>query len=331
MTENMDNAANESQESLAFQEQEITQAGEIPQQEIPQELSQERKTSPERDVVALREAVFRRTPSRRHCLQQILRLLEPGERQDILDFVSDDALSSALHAAAPDSVQWSSAAEDENRRDLLHAAGQSRVLEINSPNWDHPAASFDAAVVSNLLEFVVRPEDWMSQVHKVLRPKARLVLHVRRRKHSFTGMLRRWAGLNDPSRLPVRQGFSPAELFDVIKDGFDVQETVVFGRFFSEFAELLADLFAGMVPSSCETAARQSGRLKKANVVFAIFTPIFALASVLDAIFFFLPAHHMLVRAKRRRLWAPRITPRLRDGRSIAEAALGSRIGLDIG
>ena len=326
MTENMDNDSNESQESPVFQERENPHP-----EEIPQELPQERETPLEQDVVALREAVFRRTPSRRHCLRQMLRLLEPGERQEILDFVSDDALSTALHSAAPESIQWSSAAEDEARSELLHAAGQSRVLEINSPNWDHPAASFDAAVVSNLLEFVVRPEDWMSQVHKALRPKARLVLHVRRRKHSFTGMLRRWAGLNDPSRLPVRQGFSPAELFDVIKDGFDVQETVVYGRFFSEFAELLADLFAGMVPSSCETAARQPARLKKANLVFAIFSPIFALASVLDAIFFFLPAHHMLVRAKRRLLWAPRITPRLRDGRSIAEAALGSKIGLDIG
>ena len=35
----------------------------------------------------------------------------------------------------------------------------------------------------------------------------------------------------------------------------------------------------------------------------------------------------MVLRAKRRMMWVPRVTPRLRDGRSIAEAALRSKIG----
>ena len=51
----------------------------------------------------------------------------------------------------------------------------------------------------------------------------------------------------------------------------------------------------------------------------------------LNAVFFFLPDHHMVLRAKRRMMWVPRVTPRLRDGRSIAEAALGSKIGTAAG
>jgi hypothetical protein len=125
----------------------------------------------------------------------------------------------------------------------------------------------------------------------------------------------------------IRPGFTPTELFDVLKDGFDVQETTGVGRFFTEFASLLAELFAGLIPSSCEPAALNERRLKRAAAVYAAFTPLFWLAGVLDVLCFFLPEHHMVLRAKRRMMWVPRVTPRLRDGRSIAEAALGAKIG----
>mgnify|MGYP003611015652 FL=1 len=117
----------------------------------------------------------------------------------------------------------------------------------------------------------------------------------------------------------------------MLKDGFGVQETSGYGRFFTEFANLLAELFAGLIPASCEPAALDVRRLKRAAAVFAAFTPVFWLAGVLDGIFFFLPDHHMVLRAKRRMMWVPRVTPRLRDGRSIAEAALGSKIGTAAG
>jgi hypothetical protein len=40
----------------------------------------------------------------------------------------------------------------------------------------------------------------------------------------------------------------------------------------------------------------------------------------------FLPAHKLLVKS-RRRLWRPRTQPKLIDGRSIAEAAINTKIG----
>ena len=143
----------------------------------------------------------------------------------------------------------------------------------------------------------------------------------------MVGFLRRVSGLTDPTRPMIHGGFTPAELFDVLKDGFDVQETSGYGRFFSEFANLLAELFAGMIPASCESASLNDRRLRRAAGVYAAFAPIFWLAGILDDMFFFLPYHHMVLRAKRRMMWVPRVTPRLRDGRSIAEAALRSKIG----
>lgn len=45
------------------------------------------------------------------------------------------------------------------------------------------------------------------------------------------------------------------------------------------------------------------------------------------AVCFFLPRHHMILRGKRCMMWLPRVTPRLHDGRSIAESALRPKIG----
>ena len=137
--------------------------------------------------------------------------------------------------------------------------------------------------------------------------------------------------MTDEARGRARPGYTESVLFDLLKDGFDVQETSGYGRFFTEFANLLAELFAGMSPAACEPAALDVRRLKRAAAVFTAFTPVFWLAGVLDGVFFFLPHHHMVLRAKRRMMWVPRVTPRLRDGRSIAEAALGSKIGTAAG
>lgn len=282
------------------------------------------------EILRLRAQVFDATPLRRRLSRILGDLLGRTAGQQVLVMTADEAMTTALISSgeAAEATEWSAVAEDSTRAELLKGLGLSHVATAEPlPNLPFAEASFDAAVLSHVLEYTVRPEEFMARLHAVLRPKTRLILHVRRRRHSLAGLFRRWAGMVDPARPPVRAGFTPAELFDVIKDGFDVQETVAYGRFFSELTELLAELFAGMVPDSCEEASLQMHRLNRARWVYRFFTPLFWMAAVGDAMCFFLPCHHMVIRAKRRMLWVPRVTPRLRDGRSIAEAALGSKIG----
>lgn len=281
-------------------------------------------------ILRLRTGIFLLSPLRKRLARHMARMLGPAAGQDVLSFTADELVAAvvAQNAAAAGEAAWTAVAESPSRAALLAGLGFRDVREAaRLPALDLPDASQDAAVLGGVLEYAVRPEDIMAQIHRVLRPKTRVVLHVRRRRRSLVNLFRRWAGLADPARPPVCGGFTPAELFDVIKDGFDVQETETFGRFFTEFTEVLAELFAGLVPETCEEAALRPGSLKRALWAYRLFTPLFWLAAALDTVFFFLPNHHLVIRAKRRMLWVPRVTPRLRDGRSIAEAALGSKIG----
>lgn len=299
---------------------------------FPAEMSAEATSAVTADVVQLRMKIFLRSPLRRKLLARTMRLLDKINGQEVLETTADDALGVAMqNAGGGGGASWSSLAASETHAELLAEAGVGRIHLANLPQLPFEDAAFDAIVASDLLEYVEKPAELMAELHRVMRSRTRLILHVRRKRRTLVELLRKVSGLTDPTRPMVRPGFTPAELFDVLKDGFDVQETSGYGRFFTEFANLLAELFAGLIPASCEPAALDVRRLKRAAAVFAAFTPVFWLAGVLDGIFFFLPDHHMVLRAKRRMMWVPRVTPRLRDGRSIAEAALGSKIGTAAG
>ena len=296
------------------------------------EMSDELPSEITAETVQLRMKIFLRSPLRRRLLARMMRLLDKVGGQQVLELTGDDALSAALRSAGGGGGGiWSTVAASETEAELLAEAGVDRIHLAALPELPFAEAAFDAVLVSETLEYVEKPTEFMAELHRVMRSKTRLILHVRRKRRSLVEVFRRVSGLTDPTRPMVRPGFTPTELFEVLKDGFDVQETAGLGRFFTEFASLLAELFAGVIPSSCEPAALNSRRLKRAAAVYAAFTPIFWTAAVLDAIFFFLPEHHMVLRAKRRMMWVPRVTPRLRDGRSIAEAALGAKIGTAAG
>ena len=299
---------------------------------ISADMSDEPQSAITAEIVQLRMKIFLRSPLRRKLLARTMRLLDKVNGQEVLEMSADDALSVALqNAGGGGGAVWSSLAVSETQAELLAEAGIPRIHLGVLPQLPFEEGAFDAIVASDVLEYVEKPAEMMAELHRTMRSRTRLILHVRRKRRTLVELFRRLSGLTDPTRPLVRPGFTPTELFDVLKDGFDVQETTGYGRFFTEFANLLAELFAGVIPSACEPAALDPRRLKRAAAVYAAFTPLFWLAEILDAVFFFLPDHHMVLRAKRRMMWVPRVTPRLRDGRSIAEAALGSKIGTAAG
>ncbi len=291
-------------------------------------MSDETPSPVNAEVVQLRMKVFLRSPLRRKLLARAMRLLDKVNGQQVLEMSGDDAVSVAMrNAGGGGGGSWNSLVTSETQAELLAEAGIDRIHLAELPQLPFEEGAFDAVVASDMLEYVEKPAELMAELHRVMRSKTRLILHVRRKRRTLVELFRKLSGLTDPTRPMVHPGFTPTELFDVLKDGFDVQETTGYGRFFMEFAGLLAELFAGLIPSSCEPAALNERRLRRAAAVYAAFTPVFWLAEFLDAVFFFLPDHHMVLRAKRRMMWVPRVTPRLRDGRSIAEAALGAKIG----
>lgn len=288
-------------------------------------MSNEEQSTSRSPVAEWRLKLFMRSPLRRRNLQQMMQLLDVEAGQNILDLTNDDAQSGILQDRAP-GLNWQHTATTPIQADTLTQMVGACVL-ADQPELPFEEASFDWAIINEMMEYVEDATAFMAECHRVMKPKTRLILSVRQRRRSLVGLFRRWAGLTDPSRPMVCSGFTRTELFNAMKDGFDVQEIATFGRFFTECTELLAELFSGLVPFGYEPMALDEARLRRAFIIYTIFTPVFFVARVLDALCFFLPKHRIVLRAKRRMLWVPRVTPVLKDGRSIAQAALGSKIG----
>jgi len=283
---------------------------------------------------ALRAAIYLDSPVRLRTAAVVRRLAEGGQlKGPSLLMTGDDAMDAALRAGPELGAVLSRTLVYQDETVALEAengeAGAEVVRDLRALPCE--TGTLGGAVVANALEYADNPEKLMEELHRALAPKTKVVLHARRRRRSLVGVLRRWTGLTDPTRAAVNDGFTPSELFEALKEGFDVEESIGYGRFFVEFTEWMAELFAGVMPQTCEAGALDPAVLRRARTVYRVFRPAFALAKALDALCFFLPTHHLAVRAKRRLLWAPRIAPRLRDGRTLADAVLGGKIGTAVG
>jgi len=196
-------------------------------------------------------------------------------------------------------------------------------------------ASFDVVVAIDVLERVVDETAFIAECHRVLKPKGWLVFTVPLIKPwGWLPPLRRVLGLTDERYGRLRPGYTESRLFELLKDGFDVQDARTFSRFFVELVDTLgrfvlrrvnrdraASDFAGMLSDE-----QDFRKIEKAFRVYSFLYPVFWLAAQLDGLLFFTRGYYLAARGKRRQ-WIPRRTPVLADGRSIAEAALGGKIG----
>lgn len=276
-----------------------------------------------------RQGLLAVIPSRRERLRAISRLLGAVDGQAILEISRDDALSAYLRQAHHlQGCRWHSAALTPAALERLRCAVPSHTHLAEDPtHLPFENGAYDAVILSDVLEYTPDVEKLIAECHRILKASGRLIICVRRRE-SWCPLqgLRELFGLVPKTNRPLRPGYTQAELFAVVKDGFDVQESTFFSRFFTEGAEVFAQLMSGMSSDLDAPEYEEPRRLQRTVFINRLFTLFFWVSRVLDTISPFLRGHYLAMRAKRR-IWVPRRTVTLRDGRSIAEAALQSKIG----
>ncbi|AKJ63819.1 class I SAM-dependent methyltransferase [Kiritimatiella glycovorans] len=192
--------------------------------------------------------------------------------------------------------------------------------------------SFELVVVDGALEWVEDESAFIRECHRVLQTDGRLILDVRHaRRFSLMHCWRVLLGERRGGEGGGRAGYTAHHLFDLLKDGFDVPGI---DRYSGFFVELLGALATGLLrlggAADCfrpqEDDQSQFYRYQKVRLVSLLGMPLFMLADLLDRALFFLPRYRLLATTKRR-VWRERRIPKLRDGRSIAEAAINTRIG----
>jgi SAM-dependent methyltransferase len=220
------------------------------------------------------------------------------------------------------------------RAQLLALGGDWTFSQDQHGNLPFKDGCFDRVLILDHLEWVHDDYAFMAEVHRVLKTAGLLFVDTEHRKRwSFWRPVRRLFGVDERPAERIRDGYTESTLFDILKDGFDLQEARTYSRFFVEGAESLLRMAVGAFSGGERSdGADQEGQADGAAVIRrighiqAVAYPFFLICAKLDWLLFFTGGYRIRVLA-RRRLWKPRRTPVLRDGRTLADATLNTRIG----
>jgi len=275
--------------------------------------------------------LFRKSLLKQAKLRRIVGLLGATRGEDCLDVGGDNGVVS-YHLRALGGT-WTSVDMSEKAVESIRKLVGENVKLIQPPALPFPDETFDVLVIIDLLEHVEDDAAFIAECHRVLKPTGRLIVNVPHiKRFAFLPPIRNMLGLTDDIHGHVRPGYTQSQLFDLLKDGFNVEEVQTYSRFFVEALDtgirFLADRFGGGAgdPKGTMIDEENFGRMDKLFRVYSILYPFFWLASKLDYLLFWTRGYCLIARAKCRQ-WRPRRAPVLRDGRSIAEAALGGKIG----
>lgn len=189
--------------------------------------------------------------------------------------------------------------------------------------------TFDRLVIVDALKWFENDYAFIHECHRVLKNDGWVIISENRRAPvSMVALLQHLLGLQPTARGTSRNGYKVHELFDKLKDGFDVPETFTYSNGLLETAGAFGRIFQKnrnhspywMVPE--EISQTEFSRFKRLHTLATIAYPLLWLLSAFE----FIPGHKLLVRSRRRH-WRPRLQPKLIDGRSIAEAAINTKIG----
>lgn len=260
-------------------------------------------------------------------LRQIEILLGKPEGKRCLDIGGEGGwISAALRQGGG---EWTSAdTPGQALESLRHMVGDERVVPLEDGRLPVEDQSFDVVVIVDFLEHIVDEAAFIHECHRILKPAGRLIVNVPfAARVAPLNLVRNLAGQSDERIGHLRRGYSRRQLFDVLKDGFDVQDIRRYSRLLIEASDVLARRRALRAADSAASHRPDPITISRAQAdAWRRFAWMSWTAAQLDALLFLSPGYRLIVRAKRR-LWIPRKSPVLRDGRSIAEATLGARIG----
>lgn len=275
--------------------------------------------------------LFEKSLLKQAKLAEIADLLGDASRQTLLDLGGDNGVIS-YHLRRLGGT-WHSADLDEKAVASIRRLVGERVSLLKGPDLPFGDALFDAVVIVDLLEHLEDDARLIAECHRVLKPTGRLIVNVPHLKRgAILRPVRRLLGLSDERHGHVRPGYTESQLFELLKDGFDVEEARTYNRFFVESLDTVIQLAVGRMKGG--EIGRKGNvideqdfrKMEKAFRWYSFLYPLFQLAAGMDSLIPFTRGYSLIVRA-RWRPWRPRRAPVLSDGRSIVEATLGGKIG----
>lgn len=242
-------------------------------------------------------------------LESISEMVGEIGSQSVLDIGSLDGLLG--YFSRKHDLQWMCADFGAESAARIRMMAGEPAAQIEEFDWPFEPNSFDTVIFCERLAGVMNAKAVVAEAHRVLEDNGSLViLTPHRSAHSRSGA-----------------GHTEADLFELIRDGFDVQETQTLVRGLSfRLQRLIEKRLAGM-GSSWQDICSDREKTDRAYVFLSRLYPVCWIAAQLDRLMFLSRGRFLMLRARRRQVWRSRAAPQLHDGRSIADAALNTKIG----
>jgi SAM-dependent methyltransferase len=284
------------------------------------------------EVVRWQEKLFKRSVRRQIRFRTIKELIGITTNQNCLEITAGDGVISARLREG--GGRWKTLVLSHPAKASLDWLVEDQVEVLQGPAIKDPDGTYDVVVIVDALERVRDDYAFIKECHRVLKSDGRLVITAAR-KALYLGAcpLRSMLGLSWRAKGLERPGYTSGELFEVLKDGFDVPETDSYSTCCVEVPGLICEAIANKMthgpynmPSE-NTGTEQFYQYTKLNVLAMLVYPLmWLLAKLEDDLLFFASGHNLVAKTKRR-VWRARKQPILIDGRSIAEAAINTKIG----
>lgn len=280
---------------------------------------------------AVLDSWFQRSVSRRQSFDVLAQLAGPTSGKQCLCVVAEDMLVSSEIAAR--GGNWEAVSILDPPGPVASCLFGDQLHGLEGEGIPFPDQSYDLVLLEGAIEFLEDDAGFIMECHRVLKPSGQLIIRVPLLKQfSLLNALRRLLGLDGWERGRARKGYQESDLFAILKDGFDIEHVRSWSRFFSVLMETMiqtAIAFVGGGQSAGGYAGDEERTLMNYRRVLRLqnlFCPFGWLARSLDGLLFFTRGYVMAVSA-RQRAWKARVVPELKDGRSIADAAINTKIG----
>ncbi len=208
---------------------------------------------------------------------------------------------------------WSSMTVSDDECGVVADFIGEEVYPLTDNEIPYENKVFDLVVLIKTLEEVYDDSGLIAECHRVLKNDGHLII-VSSYKKKFTLMpvIRKITGATYEKCGMVRAGYTEKELFELLKDGFDMRNIKTFSKFFVNFVDCFVRGKVGRITDNESLNAAVTYN-KKASFFYR-------LAYQLD--FFQVFRGFNVICVSHRRSWIPRKKPILTYNRSLGESVI---------
>ncbi len=273
------------------------------------------------------DKLFTRSIRRRRKLDRLSELAGKTMNLQCLEISAGDGIISTSLRTLGGS--WKTAVVNKTASDSLTFSTNDPITLIDNGKLPFEDGLFDRVVIVDALKGIHNDYEFLHECHRVLKNDGWVIItETRRVPFSLVALLQRAFDISPMAKGQRRNGYKVNELFNILKDGFDVPETITYSNGLLESAATLGEFVQTRLLQDYYWLVKKNPekdllyRYRRLHGLAGIAYPLLWIFSLLE----FLPGHQILVKSRRRH-WRPRLQPKLIDGRSIAEAAINTKIG----